>query len=71
MAVGVAVTMAAAAMTSTICSRKEAHSTHRRLGEKHRWNELKNMDPTQKQPNDVIDFIHRVDSCGAARPSPM
>lgn len=64
------VMMAAAPMISAIWKANDAHSTHRRFGENRRWNELKNTEPTQKHPSDVPDLIHRVDSYGAARPSP-
>src|SRR5690349_12970021 len=55
------VTMVAAATVSKNCIVKEAQRTHRRLGEKKRWNRLKMKDPTQKDMRDVPDLIHRVD----------
>jgi hypothetical protein len=50
---------------------KLATRVPRRLGLKWRLKELKKKEPTQKQPSEVPDLIHRVPSEGAARPSPM
>jgi hypothetical protein len=69
--VGPNVTIEAATIVSSIWSRNEAQSTHRRFGEKYRWKRLKRKEPRQKQPSEVLDLIHRVDSRGAARPRPM
>jgi hypothetical protein len=61
----------AATMINVICMRNDMHSTQRRLGEKYRWKRLKQKYPTQKDTRGTLDLIHRFDSFGAAKPSPM
>src|SRR4051812_16158526 len=62
----ITVTMDAAPSVSSICAVKDAQSTHRRLGEKKRWNRLKTKEPAQNESSDTPDLIQRVDSLGAA-----